>query len=205
MKRAGYAQIIISGQAESPLYLWIDDDKVTLLPADELWGTSVWQTTDRLTHRHGEKTSVAGIGQAGENLVRLASTMVDKYASAARGSGAVWGSKRLKAIVVRGSKKVNLHDRNRFLSLASADRKYLANDSVQQEVSAVYGSHYGMMNWFPGFRNFESELSGDAVPKALRPEAWKQYEVGRSGCQSCHIKCKNIYEIPRGPEKRRAW
>jgi aldehyde:ferredoxin oxidoreductase len=198
MKRAGYDQIIVSGRAEVPLYLWIDDDNVTLRPAEELWGTSVWETTDRLTHRHGENTSVACIGQAGENLVRLASTMVDKYASAARGSGAVWGSKRLKAIVVRGSHKVDLYDRQRFLSLAKADRKYLAKDSVQQEISAVYGSHYGMVNWFPGFRNFESQLPGDAVPKALRPEAWKQYEVGRSGCQSCHIKCKNIYEIPEG-------
>ena len=201
MKRAGYDQIIVSGRAEVPLYLWIDDDKVTLRPADELWGTSVWETTERLTHRHGGNTSVACIGQAGENLVRLASTMVDKYASAARGSGAVWGSKRLKAIVVRGSHKVDLYDRQRFLSLAKADRKYLAKDSVQQEVSAVYGSHYGMVNWFPGFRNFESQLPGDAVPKALRPEAWKQYEVGRSGCQSCHIKCKNIYEIPEGRRK----
>jgi len=201
MKRAGYDQIIVSGQADSPQYLWIDDDKVSLLPADDLWGTSVWATTDHLTHLHGKNTSVACIGQAGENLVRLASTMVDKYASAARGSGAVWGSKLLKAIVVHGSNKVNLHDRKRFLSLSSADRKYLSNDTVQQEISAVYGSHYGMTNWFPGFRNFESELPGDAVPEALRPEAWKKYEVGRSGCQSCHIKCKNIYEIPEGRRK----
>ena len=201
MKRAGYDQIIVSGQADSPQYLWIDDDKVTLLPADDLWGASVWATTDHLTHLHGKNTSVACIGQAGENLVRLASTMVDKYASAARGSGAVWGSKLLKAIVVHGSNKVNLHDRKRFLSLSSADRKYLSNDTVQQEISAVYGSHYGMTNWFPGFRNFESELPGDAVPEALRPEAWKKYELGRSGCQSCHIKCKNIYEIPEGRRK----
>ena len=201
MKRAGYDQIVVSGQADSPQYLWIDDDKVTLLPADDLWGTSVWATTDHLTHLHGKNTSVACIGQAGENLVRLASTMVDKYASAARGSGAVWGSKLLKAIVVHGSNKVKLHDRKRFLSLSSADRKYLSNDTVQQEISAVYGSHYGMTNWFPGFRNFESELPGDAVPEALRPEAWKKYEVGRSGCQSCHIKCKNIYEIPEGRRK----
>ena len=200
-KRAGYDQIIVSGKAEAPLYLLIDSDKATLLPADDLWGTSVWDTTDRLTHRHGTNTSVACIGQAGENLVRLASTMVDKYASAARGSGAVWGSKHLKAIVMRGSNKVALHDRDRFLSLASADRKYLAKDSAQQEISAVYGSHYGMTNWFPRFRNFESELLGNAVPEALRPEAWKQYEVGRTGCQSCHIKCKNIFEIPEGLRK----
>lgn len=140
-------------------------------------------------------------GQAGENLVRLASTMVDKYASAARGSGAVWGSKNLKAIVVRGSGKVNLYNRDRFLALAASDRKYMAKDSVQQEISAVYGSHYGVTHWFPGYRNFESELPGDAVPEALRPEAWKEFEVGRVGCQSCHIKCKNVFEIPDGPRK----
>lgn len=201
MKRAGYDQIIVRGQAGSPHYLWIDDDEVTLLPAHDLWGTSVWETTDRLMHRHGGRTSVACIGQAGENLVRMASTMIDKFASAARGSGAVWGSKRLKAIVVRGTKKVALHDRSRFLSLASADRKYVAKDWVQREISAVYGSHYGMTHWFPGLRNFESELPGDAVPKALRPEAWKQYEVGRTGCQGCHIRCKNVYEIPEGRRK----
>ncbi len=201
MKRAGYDQIIVRGKAESPQYLWIDDEQVVLRPAADLWGMSVWETTDRLTQRHGGGTSVACIGQAGENLVRMASTMVDKYASAARGSGAVWGSKRLKAIAVRGTNRVNLHDRSRFLYLASADRKYLAQDSVQKEISAVYGSHYGMTKWFPGLRNFESELPGDAVPKALRPEAWKQYEVERTGCQSCHIKCKNVYEIPEGRRK----
>jgi aldehyde:ferredoxin oxidoreductase len=201
MKRAGYDQIIISGKADKPMYLWIDDDAVELLPAEDIWGIGVWETTDRLMQRHGESTSVACIGQAGENLVRLASTMVDKYASAARGSGAVWGCKHLKAIIVHGTKKVALHDRKRFLSLASADRKYLANDSVQQEISTVYGSHYGVVNWFPGYRNFESELPGDAIPEALRPEAWKQYEVGRVGCQSCHIKCKNVYEIPEGRRK----
>ena len=201
MKRAGYDQIIVSGQAESPLYLCIDDDEVALHPAEALWGMSVWDATDFLTNRHGKSASVACIGQAGENLVRMASTMIDKYASAARGSGAVWGSKRLKAIVVSGSRKINLHDRRRFLSLASSDRKYLAQDAVQQEISAVYGSHYGMTHWFPGFRNFASELPDDAVPRALRPEAWKQYEVGRTGCQSCHIKCKNVFEIPEGRRK----
>ncbi|BBO66891.1 aldehyde ferredoxin oxidoreductase [Desulfosarcina alkanivorans] len=201
LKRAGYDQIVVSGRAEAPVYLWIEDDRAALLPADDLWGTSVWDATDRLTDRHGNRTSVACIGQAGENLVRQASTMVDKYASAARGSGAVWGSKRLKAIVVHGSRPVTLHDRDRFVSLARADRKYLATDSVQQEVAAVYGSHYGMTHWFPGYRHFQSELPADAVPRALRPEAWKQYEVGRSGCRSCHIKCKNIYEIPGGRRK----
>ncbi len=116
-------------------------------------------------------------------------------------AGLFGGVKYLKAIIVHGSKKVALHDKERFLALARADRKYLAKDSVQQEVSAVYGSHYGMTNWFPGYRNFEKVLPADDVPEALRPQAWKQYEIGRVGCQSCHIKCKNVYEIPSGKRK----
>ena len=201
MKRAGYDQIVIRGRAEHPVYLWIDNETVELRDASDLWGKTVWETTDMLMARHGADTSVACIGQAGENLVRLASTMIDKYASAARGSGAVWGSKNLKAIIAHGSGRVDLYDREAVVNLTRADKAYLRNDTVQQEISGVYGSHYGVTNWFPGYRNFEKELAGDEIPESLRPEAWKQYEVGRVGCQSCHIKCKNVYEIPEGRRK----
>lgn len=106
LKWAGYDQIVISGRANSPAYLWIDDGNLELRDATDLWGKTTWDTTDMLHKRHGKNISVAGIGQAGENLVRFSSTIVDKYASAARGSGAVWGSKNLKAIAVRGTGRV---------------------------------------------------------------------------------------------------
>ena len=198
LKRAGYDQIVIGGRAAGPVYLLIEDAEVSIRDASELWGKTTWETTDVLRGRHGADIGVACIGPAGENLVRAASTIVDKYASAARGSGAVWGAKNLKAIVVAGSGQVRLADRKRFLALAGSDRRFLRNDPVQREVAAVYGSHYGMLNWFPGYRNFEKLLGPEAVPEALRPEAWKKYEVGRVGCRSCHVKCKNVYEIPTG-------
>ncbi len=201
MKKAGYDQIVVSGKAEKPVYLLIEDDRTQLLDAGDLWGKDVWETTDILTERHGEGTSIACIGQAGENLVRLASTMVDKYASAARGSGAVWGSKNLKAIVVRGTGSARLFDRKQYLALSGEDRKFLQEDKVQQEVAAVYGSHFGMTHWYPGYRNFEKELAPEEVPEQLRPEAWKQYEVKKVGCKGCHIKCKNVYRIPEGERK----
>ncbi len=201
MKKAGYDQLIIKGKSENSVYILIDDDNVEIKDGAAITGKSTWDTTDILKEKYGEKTSVACIGQAGENLVRSASTIIDKYASAARGSGAVWGSKNLKAIVVKGTKKIELFNRKEFMALSKEDKKYLHEDKVQKEVASVYGSHYGMMNWFPGYRNFEKELSGEEVPEALRPEAWKKYEVDRIGCQSCHIKCKNVYKIPDGSRK----
>ncbi|MBN1930473.1 MAG: aldehyde ferredoxin oxidoreductase family protein [Desulfobacterales bacterium] len=201
LKRAGYDQIVISGRANKPSYLLIQDEKITIEDASDLWGKTTWEATDILIKRHGKDISVACIGQAGENLVRLASTIVDKYSSAARGSGAVWGSKNLKAIVVKGTGNIKLAHIKEFLTLTKKDIKFLHKDKVQQEVAAQFGSHFGMKHWFPGHRNSEKRLSADEIPDTLRHEAWKQYEVGRTGCQSCHIRCKNVFEIPSGNRK----
>lgn len=201
LKRAGYDQVVVGGASERPVYLLIEDDEVSLHDASDLWGLDTWTTTDRLVERHGKGGCVACIGQAGENLVRLASTMVDKYASASRGSGAVWGSKKLKAIVMRGTGRPELFDRDGFVALSKEDKRFMSEDRVQKEVASVYGSHYGITHWFPGYRNFAKELPADEVPKQLRHEAWKEYEIDRVGCQSCHIKCKNIYKIPSGDRK----
>jgi aldehyde:ferredoxin oxidoreductase len=198
LKRAGYDQIIITGRAEKPNYLWIDDGYIELRDASELWGKTTWDTTDSLKKIHGKDVKVACIGQAGENMVRFATTMFDKHASAARGSGAVWGSKNLKAIAVRGTGKVELAMPEDFKQLAAEDRQFFLKDKTQREVIAVYGSHIGMMYWKPGNRYFEKYLVGDEVPKALRPEAWKEYEIGRYACYGCPVGCKNTYRIPEG-------
>jgi aldehyde:ferredoxin oxidoreductase len=198
LKRAGYDQIVITGRASSPKYLWIDDERVELRDASDLWGKTTWETTDILHERHGKKTAVGCIGQAGENLVRGASTIVDKYSSAARGSGAVWGSKNLKAIAVRGSGKVELANPEEFKQLAREDREFFLTDHLQHEVIATYGTHIGMMTWWPGYRCFEKYLSGNEIPEPLRPEAWKEYEIGRYACHGCPVGCKDAYRIPTG-------
>ena len=201
LKRAGYDQIVVIGRAPAPTYLWIDDDRVELLSAAQLWGGSTWATTDRLRDIHGQGVSVACIGQAGENLVRFASTIVDKYASAARGSGAVFGSKNLKAIAVRGTGRVALADRRTYTALAAEERDLLCHDPTQREISAVYGSIIGTVKWKPGVRNYLRYLTEAETPPQLRPENLKRFEIGRTGCQSCFIRCKNIFAIPSGPRQ----
>ena len=198
LKRAGYDQIVITGRSDSPKYLWIDNENVELRDAPDLRGKTTWETTDLLTERHGKNISVACIGQAGENLVRFASTIVDKHSSAARGSGAVWGAKNLKAIAVRGTDKVELASPEEFMRLAQEDREFFLNDHRQHEVIAKYGTHIGILDWWPGYRYFQKYLSRYEIPPTLVPEVWKKYEVGRYACYGCPVGCKNTYKIPKG-------
>ena len=65
----------------------------------------------------------------------------------------------------------------------------------------MYGSHYGVTHWFPGWHNSEKVIAGEKVPKGLHPKDWKAYEIGRYGCRSCHVKCKNHYQITEGRRK----
>ncbi len=177
LKKAGYDQIIITGKASSPKYLLIDNEQIELKDATDLWGKTTWETTDILIERHGHDISVACIGQAGENLVRFATTIIDKYASAARGSGAVLGAKRLKAIVVRGKNNVKIADPETFKALVKADLKFLTTDKFQTRVAAIYGSHFGVLHWHPGFRHYQKYLKAKEIPHKLRPKAWEKYEI----------------------------
>ncbi len=107
IKKAGYDGIAISGMSSKPVYLVIEDDKVEIKDATDLWGKDCYETTDILKERHGAKADVLEIGPAGENLVKFACILNGKWGSISRcGGGAVMGSKKLKAVVIRGTGKV---------------------------------------------------------------------------------------------------
>lgn len=104
LKYAGYDGLIIEGKSSEPVYIYIEDDKVSVLPADDLWGMRVHQAQQALEDRHGHEAKSMVIGPAGENLVRIASITTGNDSVFAKGGfGAVWGSKKLKAVTVRGS------------------------------------------------------------------------------------------------------
>ncbi|HWI54813.1 MAG TPA: aldehyde ferredoxin oxidoreductase N-terminal domain-containing protein, partial [Desulfobacteria bacterium] len=196
LKRSGLDQIVVTGRSDSPVYLWIDNDSAELRDASSLWEMDTWETTDALRKIHGEDIGVACIGQAGENLVRFASVIFDKYSSAARGAGAVMGSKKLKAIAVNGNKKVPVADEKTLKLLAQIDRNYFLTNPFQKETVSRVGTHHGMGHWFPGWRNNSKYLSGDEVPEQISTEAWEKYQVRRTGCHTCPSRCKDVYRIP---------
>jgi len=116
LKQAGYDALVITGKAKHPIYLYIDNDHVEIREARKLWGEGIQRTVSELKKENGEVGTIA-IGPAGENLVRHATALNDGFKSAGGkcGTGAVLGSKNLKAIVVRGTKGVRIARPNEFI------------------------------------------------------------------------------------------
>jgi len=116
LKYAGFDAIVIHGKAPSPVYLEIQDDDIRLTDATALWGHDARETQLKLKRRFGSQTQVLAIGPAGENLVRFATVQhSEDNAAGHSGFGAVWGSKLLKAIVVRGTGGVAVAHPDRLL------------------------------------------------------------------------------------------
>ncbi len=140
LKFAGYDAIFFTGVSSDPVYLNIHDSEVELLDAEPVWGRDVFETDDILRERHGKQCRVLSIGQAGENLVRFAAIMNDRdRASARSGLGAVMGSKRMKAVCVRGTGKLEVAEPGKYLE--TMDRFYermLANPFTPER--AKYGT-----------------------------------------------------------------
>ena len=120
LKFAGYDAVIIEGRAEVPVYLWINNDDVEIRGASHFWGKTTGDTISSILNEVGDdKTRVACIGMAGEKLVKYACVVSDFHHVAGRtGMGAVMGSKNLKAVGVRGTKKIEIADEKEFFKLA---------------------------------------------------------------------------------------
>jgi aldehyde:ferredoxin oxidoreductase len=106
LKKAEYDGIIITGKSKEPVYLEINEDKIQLKDASKLWGKGVFETTNILKNDMGSNSArVACIGQAGENMVKYATIGSEEKAAGRTGMGAVMGSKKLKAIVIKAKKR----------------------------------------------------------------------------------------------------
>jgi len=154
LKFAGFDGILFSGIAKNPVYLIIEDGEAELRDASDLWGLGVSPLEDKLKERHGKSAEICSIGPAGEMLALTACIMNDKERSAGRsGLGAVMGSKKLKAIVVKGKMKVPMHDGEKIKAL----RKKILKQSD--------GFFDILHDWGTAGITEESALSGDSPVK----------------------------------------
>jgi len=106
LKFAGYDGMVISGKAEEPVYIWIEDHKVEIRAGSHLWGLKPIQVVEKLREELGRDVRIVTMGPAGERLVRIANLVTDDGASTTNGFGAVMGSKNLKALAIRGRGRV---------------------------------------------------------------------------------------------------
>ena len=174
LKYAGYDLMLIHGRAPKPVYLHIVDDQVEFVPADEIWGATVWQTEERIKARHQNPLlKVASIGVAGERGVRYACIVNDLHRAAGRsGVGAVMGSKNLKAIAVHGTVGVRVKDPKRFMEVVKETKKTLWESAGRKELNELgTNAMIDTMQEFGGLptRNFR-EVQFEGVDK-INPRA----------------------------------
>ena len=204
LKFAGYDAIMFTGASKDPLYLHIEDSKAELLDASHLWGKDVFETDDILRKGKNRKYRTLSIGQAGENLVRFSAVMNDRdRASARSGLGAVMGSKKIKAISVHGTGKLDVADPKNYLKQMDIFyERMMANPFTPGRVK--YGTtslvelmqHIGRLpsyNMKQGVFDGYDKISGDAINAKYFVKARADY--------SCLQRCGRYTAVRSGPYK----
>jgi aldehyde:ferredoxin oxidoreductase len=204
LKFAGYDAVFFTGMADKPVYILIDNGKAEIKDASHLWGKDTFEVQDILREAHGKELEVACIGPSGEKLALIAAVMNNKGRAAARsGLAAVMGSKKLKAIAIKGNMKVPVADVEKAKEMR---RKHLQNMNPRHEFVGRYGTSFlfnmscesddaPCKNWggaavvdFPDYK----DISGDPV----REQQEKKY-----ACWHCPIGCGGIMKAGTGDYK----
>ncbi|MCD6312347.1 MAG: aldehyde ferredoxin oxidoreductase family protein [Thaumarchaeota archaeon] len=196
MRRAGFDALVIRGRASSPSYLLVEDERIEVIEDSNLWGLSSKEVDQKLREKYGN-CSIASIGIAGEKLVSYASINVDwglkerRHSQAGRtGMGAVMGSKRLKAIAVKGSRSIEVADPER---LREVNKRLISEvkSSSNYENWMKYGTNMTVewansvealptLNFQKTFFEHADEISGRAVNES---------QIYVSACANCIIPC----------------
>jgi aldehyde:ferredoxin oxidoreductase len=202
LKYAGYSHVVFTGCSEEPVYLWLDDDKVELRDATHLWCKDVVETEALIKEELGDReVRVACIGPGGENLVSFAAIMMSNYNAAGRGGvGAVMGSKRLKAIAVRGTKAIGMADPRAFAGHVGEMWDILM--AGRPSGLHLYGTSGGVVAWnelnlFPAY-NFQKGYYEEADKISGQRLVEDGYLKRRVACYSCPLGCHRYTEIDEG-------
>lgn len=199
IKYAGYDGIVIIGKAKEPVYLFIENDEVEILPAKHLWGRNTGETHDMIREETEDDAKIGCIGIAGEKMSRIATIIFEGAlgrAAGRSGTGAVMGSKNLKGIAVRGTKGIRVYDEN----------------GLMEDILKFYSERGELFGEFKKYGTAGSiailELVGDTPIKAFLPGEWREgankidgrtlhstYTVRDQACLNCPVYCTNLINI----------
>ncbi|KQL48594.1 aldehyde:ferredoxin oxidoreductase [Brevibacillus choshinensis] len=214
LKWSGIDNVIFKGASDKPVYLYIENGQGELRDAGDLWGQGTRATVKAMQERYGkEDLSVICIGQAGENLVRYAGFMNEHDRAAGRGgTGAVAGSKKLKAIVIKAGQKGNMPQPVQDEEYKKANQKALKAimegglTAPKKGGLSVYGTNVltSIINEVGALPTMNSKFthwdgaeghSGETVNATLL--------VADNTCHACPVACKKEVEVKEGKYKTR--
>lgn len=201
LKQAGFDALLFSGASSKPVYLFVESGKPQLMDAGRLWGKDCYETEDRLKELHGKNCQVLCIGPAGERQIAIAGISTDKGRFAARSAlGAVMGSKKLKAVVVKGDLPITLADPEGMKELR---RRYLP---VFKEEFGSTLSKYGTPMFYEAalktgdapWKNWSSSV--EEMPNfQITADKVLEYQQNRYACEGCPVGCGGHVQVKQGP------
>ena len=199
LKKAGFDAVVLKGRADTPVYLWVNDDKAEIKDAAQIWQLGAKEVEDAIRAELGSsKIRVAQTGLGGMNLVRYANITNNLGHFNGRGGfGALMGSKNLRAVAALGSNKINFFDPE-FLNQTAKDYAKTYRDNPLGEALYVYGTTAFAELLSKGgalpVNNFRRSALDDAAP--VSGDTYNQLLLKkRKGCYSCPIQCKRVIAL----------
>ncbi len=198
LKKSGYDAIIVEGISNKPVYLWIDNGSVEIRDGKELWGLEVADAEKAMQEELGDKKiRTAIIGPAGEKLVRYACILNDiSHVAGRTGMGAVMGSKKLKAIAVRGKKSPEMADKEKVKELS----RWMAQNFKEKTGMWRYGTGSGIVDYERTGNMPVKNFRGGRFPGAEKITAQllaEKYVTKMGNCFMCPIRCKKIIKMEK--------
>ncbi len=204
LKFAGYDGLIVEGESARPVYLWIDDGRVEVRDAGQLWGKSTLESEQIIRDQLGdEDVQIATIGEAGEAGTPYAMILIGIRAAGRGGMGAVMGSKKLKAIVVRGTGGVSVPNMLRVYNTSKKLNDIMATSPACRGLleygTARNGGALNAMGILPT-RNWQTEVFQRV--DGISGETMKEKVVkANRACFGCPVNCTKYSVVPSGPYK----
>ena len=204
LKFAGFDALVVTGSSPTPVFIWAHDGEIEIKDASPIWGLDAQSAEQWIRNSLTDnRIRVAGIGQGGEHCVRFACVVNDgKHFNGRGGMGAVMGSKKLKAIAVRGHSTIPVHDRKAIAEFARMAVKLTPDNSTVQLLSEM-----GTNAWMTGMneegglptRNFAMADFAGADRISARGFEDLGLDIDTASCFACVVHCKQVVSSdPRG-------
>lgn len=207
LKRGGFDGVVVEGRSKKPVYLLIDDGEVKIKDASELWGKETSEVEEELKDLY-DKSRVVTIGPAGENQVDIACLISETRAAGRGGLGGVMGSKRLKAIVVRGNQKVEVAHRRAYDNLIEKIRRTVethpitgSNGSLSRFGTSLLVHRINSADMLPKDNFSDEDLDFEDVDPLSGETVREEYLVGQKACFGCPTGCGRVVETKEGRTK----
>jgi len=196
LRKAGYDALVLEGKAEKPSYLLVENEKVEIMDARDLWGLGAFEAERRLMKEHGRGVGILIIGPAGENLVKYATVVSQRGRSGGRpGMGTVMGSKKLKALVLLGSKEIQVADPKGLKAIgADGYRSVLERSNYEfwKRQGTMATIEWSQENSVLPTYNFREGIFDEA--ETIGGFAMEKLKTAQKGCPQCNMTCGNVVE-----------